>query len=101
MLTRIRWDTPSWLWPLWSLAFDGKAPVKGLIHAREPIWFWSPFSPETYGSEHPGHRWVPVSQPDVLQVAQTLSSNASKVCFIHDCPICSKRSSLVAPPLIR
>ena len=41
--------------------------MKGLIHAREPIWFWSPFSPETYGSEHPGQRWVPVWQPEVCK----------------------------------
>src|SRR6476620_3723911 len=101
MSTRIRCETPSWLWPVWSLAFDGNDPVKGFTHAREPIRSWSPLRPETYGSEHPGHRCVPVWQPDVLHVAQTLSSNASNVCFIHDCPICSNRSVLSAPPLMR
>src|ERR1700757_95183 len=108
MLTRIRCDAPSWLWPVWSIAVGcpswlfpaGKDPVKGLIQAREPMLSWSPFRPEVYGSEQPGHRWVPVSHPLVLQLPQTVSSRAKNVCFIHDCPICSKRSSLVAPPLI-
>ena len=68
--------------------------MKGLTHAREPMLSWSPFRPETYGSEHPGHRCVPCSQLLVLHVPQTVSSNARKVCFIHDCPICSKRASL-------
>ena len=85
-----------------SLRFlDGKNPVKGLTQAREPMLSWSPFRPETYGSEQPGQRCVPVWQPLVLQVPQTKSSNARNVCFIHDWPICSKRSSLFAPPLMR
>ena len=37
----------------------------------------------------------------VLHVPQTISSNARNVCFIHDWPICSKRSVLSAPPLMR
>src|SRR5215471_17514637 len=82
-LTLIRCDTPSWWWPLWLLAPDGKDPVKGLIQAREPMLLWSPFKLETYGSEQPGQRCVPVWHPLVLQVPQTVSSNASKVCFIH------------------
>ena len=75
--------------------------MKGLTQAREPMLFWSPFRPETYGSEQPGQRCEPVWQPLVLQVPQTKSSNARNVCFIHDWPICSKRSSLLAPPLMR
>ena len=43
MLTRIRCDTPCELCPLWLLAVDGNDPVKGLIHAREPMLPWSPF----------------------------------------------------------
>src|SRR5215813_7829504 len=62
---------------------------------------WSPFRLETYGSEHPGHRWVKGVQLLWSHVPQTVSSNASNVCFIHDCPICSKRSVLSAPPLMR
>ena len=37
--TLIRCDTPSWLWPLWLLAVDGKEPVNGLTQAREPMRF--------------------------------------------------------------
>src|SRR5215469_2975402 len=99
--TRTRCDTPSWAWPVWLFAPEEKFPVKGLTHARDPIWFWLPFKPATYGSEQPGQRCVPVAQPLVLQVPQTFSSNASKVCFPHDWPICSKRSLLNVPPLIR
>ena len=80
----------------------GKMPVKGLTHAREPIWSWSPFKPAEYGSEHPGQRWLPVAQPLVLQPKlQASSSNAKKVCLSQDWPICSNRSVLSAPPLIR
>src|SRR5438045_4127884 len=65
--TRIRCETPLCAWPIWSFAVGcpfsstppGKLPVKGLIHAREPIEFWSPLRPETYGSEQPGHRCSP------------------------------------------
>jgi len=60
MVVRIRWEDP----------------VKGLTQAREPMLFWSPFSPDVYGSEQPGQRCVPVWQPLVLQVPQTKSSNA-------------------------
>ena len=38
--------------------------MKGLTHEREPMPNWSPFNPETYGSEHPGQRCSPVTQPD-------------------------------------
>ena len=47
-----------------------------------------------YGSEQPGQRCEPVSQPLVLHLPQTSSSNAKKVCFIQDWPICSNRSVL-------
>ena len=75
--------------------------MKGLIQAREPMLFWSPFRPETYGSEQPGQRWSPVEHPLVIHVPQTASSNAKNVCFTHDWPICSNRSVPSAPPLIR
>src|SRR5215475_1586145 len=108
-LTRIRCESWLWAWPSWSFEVaspfsstpPGKLPVKGLTHARDPMLFWSPFRPETYGSEQPGHRWEPVAQPLVLQLPQTVSSSAKNVCFTHDCPICSKRSVLSEPPLIR
>src|SRR5207245_1780674 len=84
----------------WSSAFDGKEPVKGLTHAREPIWFWSPFKSAVYGSEHPGQRWLPVSQPLVLHPRpQTSPSSAKNVCFIQEWPTCSKRSLLLGAPL--
>ena len=67
----------------------------------KPMPNWSPFNPDVYGSEHPGQRCSPVTQPDVLQVPQTKSSKAKKACLPQDWPICSKRSVLSAPPLMR
>src|SRR5439155_24348041 len=97
--TLTRCDTPSCEWPLWLFAVDGKAPVKGLTHAREPMPLWFPFKLAEYGSEHPEPRCDP---PTPLQPKpQTFCVNAVNACLSQDWPICSNRSVLSAPPLIR
>src|SRR4029077_20665475 len=55
--------------------------------------------PAPYASEQPEPRWLP---PTPLHPNPQLSDDAAaNACLPQDWPICSKRSLLVAPPLIR
>src|ERR1044071_9540858 len=62
-----------------------------------PVWL--PFKPAPYASEQPEPRRLPPTplhpKPHVFDDA------AANACLPHDWPICSKRSLLFAPPLIR
>ena len=79
-----------------------KAPVNGLTHAREPIWFGSPFRLAEYGSEHPGKDGCRGATTGVTAKATGVCLPMPKnACLSQDWPICSNRSVLSAPPLIR
>ncbi|PYI98751.1 MAG: hypothetical protein DMF00_12120 [Verrucomicrobia bacterium] len=77
----------------------GNTPVNGLTHAREPMPLWLPFKPPPYASEQPEPRWLP---PTPLHPKPQLFDDAAvNACLPQDWPICSNRSTLVAPPLMR
>ena len=100
--TRIRCDMPSWVWPVWLLAVDGKEPVKGLTQAREPMLFWSPFRPDSVQDRsNPGKDGCLSGNHWCYKAANAYLPMPQKACFSQDWPICSKRSVLSVPPLIR
>ena len=82
--------------------FDGKRPVNGLTQAREPMLSGPAFKLAPYGSEQPEQRWcLSGNHWCYNQSRRRYASNARNACFIQDWPICSKRSLLFAPPLMR
>ena len=78
---------------------DGKFPVNGLTQAREPIPNWSPFKPAPYAIRTAGAKMI--SSYPLHPKPQVFDEAAANACLPQDWPICSKRSVLSAPPLIR
>ena len=78
----------------------GKTPVKGFTQAREPKAALARIQARAVRIRAAHAQMVPLHAGGTAKAAGVVLQ-AEKACFSQDWPICSKRSSLFAPPLMR